>query len=235
MKNTFAALVVALALVKVASANPVPITGGIAFGGGAVLFTNLNSIAGTADVTALTETNDNATNDPTGLLPTAQVANKNGNEVGTGTFKNLGPVGPINSSVTFGTFPMSGEVTFPIYTTAGAPIGGDIWSFDIGSTVYTLANAGPVEVTVKTDNWVLTGNGIFTISGGTYAPTYGVWSIDLTWEGTTADVSDSSFAASDGSTGVLVPVPDGGTTALLVGLGLLGIGMYSRRSRLVRE
>jgi protein with PEP-CTERM/exosortase system signal len=235
MKNTIAALVVAFALVKVASANPVPITGGIAFGGGAVLFTNINSVAGTADVTALTETNDNSITDPSGTLPDAQVANKKGLEVGTGTFANLGSVTPIDASVVFGTFPMSAETTFPIYKDAGAPISGDVWSFDIGSTVYTLANAGPVEVTVKTNNWILTGNGIFTISGGTYAPTYGVWSIDLTWEGTTADVSDSSFAASDGSTGVLVPVPDGGTTALLVGLGLLGIGMYSRRSRLVRE
>jgi hypothetical protein len=85
------------------------------------------------------------------------------------------------------------------------------FTYDLTSSTVVLQNA---------DFLVITGTG--TVSGNGFDPTPGVW--NFTSQSPAAN-GVFSFSASNGSTGV----PDGGTTAALLGIGLVGIEFLRRK------
>lgn len=84
-----------------------------------------------------------------------------------------------------------------------------------GTTVQGGANVGGVLVT-----------GIGAIMGNGLSPEA------MTWEFATGDPSAGgvfSFQVADGTIGGSSAVPDGGTTAMLLGLGVLGLGLVKKQ------
>jgi hypothetical protein len=96
-----------------------------------------------------------------------------------------------------------------------------LWTFDVGSTVYSF-DATSVSSTWNPtlDSWEIGGSGIAMITG--FDDTVGTWNVNLSETGDSF-VFDSSAGA--------VGVPDGGSSAMLLGGGLLGLGVTSRRFR----
>jgi len=96
-----------------------------------------------------------------------------------------------------------------------------LWTFDIGSTVYSFdATTDSSAWNPSLDSWEIGGNGIAMITG--YAPTMGTWNVNLS-ETDSSFVFDSSAGASG------VSVPDGGSAITLLGAGLFGLGLFSRK------
>lgn len=95
-----------------------------------------------------------------------------------------------------------------------------IWSFVYNSDTYSF-ELNTMSVTQDTDGLKIIGSGTADITGGVYDPTPGVFR--LTTQSGSATVS---FSATTN-------VPDSGTTALLLGLGLLGLalGLTFRRAK----
>ena len=204
--TTVAALAAALALGGIAKADP--IVGGINFG----------SIPpfdqpGAALSQVTSDTYDLS-------LLNAYITGTNGS-----TFASV-PVPSSAASVdlSFATILLTG--TNPNFTSAAltSPTdnGGDLWQFTSGGTLYTFV---PTTFIVTVANqggfaWLITGTGVFTATG--YDDTPGTYSLDFSANG------DSTGFASTQEVGV----PDSGTTALLLGLGMLAMGAYAFRSKL---
>ena len=91
-----------------------------------------------------------------------------------------------------------------------------LWS--VGGFTYDLASCS--VVLQNADFLLISGTG--TISGNGFDVTSGTWS--FTAQSPSAN-GVFSFSASDGFNGV----PDGGTTASLLGIGLVGVGLLRRR------
>jgi hypothetical protein len=91
----------------------------------------------------------------------------------------------------------------------------NLWT--VGGFTFSLATSG-VTQTVDFINVLGTG----TISGNGYDPTPGFWYFST--QGATG-IPQISFSATTRA------IPDGGTTALLLGLGLTGIALIARRQR----
>jgi VPDSG-CTERM motif len=95
----------------------------------------------------------------------------------------------------------------------------DLWSvggftFDLTSSSIVFQGGSPAGVLV---------DGIGVISGN------GLTAEAVTWSFSTSDPSAGdvfSFQVADGTTGA---VPDGGTTAMLLGLGVLGLGLLKKQ------
>lgn len=94
-----------------------------------------------------------------------------------------------------------------------------LWSFGYGPLTYSF-DATTVSVTTTTNSIIAEGAGYAYITG--FDATPGTWII-------TSNGAGASFTFSASST-----VPDGGTTALLVGLGLVGMGLFVRRRQLAK-
>jgi hypothetical protein len=70
----------------------------------------------------------------------------------------------------------------------------------------------------------LTGMGWFTDAGGPWSMAAGTWNLQIGSDGSI------SFAAQSSTNSV----PDNNSTILLVGLGIVGLGLYASRKRLVK-
>lgn len=92
----------------------------------------------------------------------------------------------------------------------------DLWDFSFGGKDYSFT-ATSVNVSATTNTLTLSGEGVAHITG--LDDTHGNWVITSNTLG-----NNFSFSASTAA-------PDGGTTALLVGLGLAGMGFVSRRRK----
>jgi hypothetical protein len=115
-----------------------------------------------------------------------------------------------------------GAVTFTPSINYGTPVLpiAPLWSFatqDFGafSFVATTLNWSTVFGSVE-----LSGKGWFMDSGGEWDTTAGTWGLQIGADGSI------SFAAQ-------TAIPDSGSTILLVGLGIVGLGLYASRKRLV--
>jgi hypothetical protein len=114
---------------------------------------------------------------------------------------------------------LMGVAAFGSVGTTGAFAVNPFWTFtDVGGTglTYTFNLTTVTSNALVGNARVLYGSGIATISGGSYDPTPGVW--QLSTSGNQSSISFSSYAS----------VPDGGTTAALLGLAILGIGVVRR-------
>jgi hypothetical protein len=92
-----------------------------------------------------------------------------------------------------------------------------LWSFSVGAVNYWFDASGTITVT----HFVVGSTSFLNISGGGtayetgFTPTLGTWSITDTSVGT-----ETTFTF-----GADTAVPDSGATALLIGLGLAGVGV----------
>ena len=126
--------------------------------------------------------------------------------------------GTAGSSVTWNAFgwnPSTAPVS-PLWTFTS---GGRTYSFDLGN------------VTIKSqDNTFLNllGSGTLNItgSGPSYSPTSGSWSFTIS-NPTGGAKSNFAFTFANSQTAA---VPDGGASAMLLGLGVLGLGMVRRKT-----
>jgi hypothetical protein len=103
----------------------------------------------------------------------------------------------------------------------------NIWQFTDDGVLYSF-KASTISFTSPPTQpiWDFGGKGLFSIgnSDSGFTPTLGTWSISFSQNGIL------SFEATAGT-----GIPDGGTTALLVGLGLLAVGLYARKAKLAKS
>lgn len=163
----------------------------------------------------------------------------NGNSTSTLTFSNeeitgTSPAGTTFAPVTLGLNPTLSFAdillggTYPGFTSGGltSPTdnNGNLWSFTDDGDQYSFV-ASTFNVTPDASNpgaWIISGFGVFSATG--YDDTAGTYHVEFSVDG-----SVNGFAATS------TAVPDGGSTALLVGLGLVGLGVYAtRRAQLVK-
>lgn len=131
----------------------------------------------------------------------------------------------ISDSGSFDTVTPGTQVTFasPWFFNSGAV--SSLWSvggftFSLSSSHIVFQGGSPAGVLV---------DGTGTVSGN------GFDSTSMSWSFTTQDPSATgssssvfSFSAASGTTGSTA-VPDGGTTAMLLGLGILGLGLLKKQ------
>ena len=91
-----------------------------------------------------------------------------------------------------------------------------LWTVSVGAVQYTFDITTLTIVTQSSTLLDLEGQGIAAIIGSGYDPTAGSWTIQVTGSGT--NLSFQSTAA----------VPDSSSTAMLIGMGLLGVGLAAR-------
>jgi len=98
-----------------------------------------------------------------------------------------------------------------------------LWTFDIGSTVYSFDATSDTSFFNSTlDQWDIGGNGIAMVTG--YTPTDGTWNVNLSQSGASF-VFDSSEAA------LPVAVADGGSSLALLGGAFIVLGAFGRKCR----
>ncbi len=184
----------------VGAAQADPISGNITFIGGVEL--NTSSSATASEVLAWTGFGGNGS-------PYVESAD--------GSFAGIAP----GSSATFssGWFFNSGAVA-------------DLWSaggftFDLTSS-HIAYQGTTVEGGVPIGGVVV--EGIGAISGNGLSPEAMTWSFTLNDPGAAgANGLIFSFQAADGTVGSTPTVPDGGTTAMMLGLGVLGLGLIKKQ------
>jgi hypothetical protein len=113
-------------------------------------------------------------------------------------------------------------IDYQALTTAPLSAVTPVWSFTVGTETYSFDITGPVDVVYKSANSLdLAGMGIASITG--YESNAAAsWEINI---GTSGGKLTFGFSTS------AVRVPDRGTTALLIGIGLaaIGVGVLARR------
>ena len=131
----------------------------------------------------------------------------------------------ISDSGSFDTISPGTQVTFaaPWFFNSGAV--SSLWS--VGGFTFNLASSHIVFQGGSPAGVLVDGTG--TVSGN------GFDSTSMSWSFTTQDPSASgssssifSFSAASGAAGSTA-VPDGGTTAMLLGLGILGLGLLKKQ------
>lgn len=136
------------------------------------------------------------------------------------------PGGTLSPVVTFGT-PITGIPSTP-------SLSGPLWSFTSGAWTYSF-DVSTISVTLQNANFLdLQGSGIayITGAGSPYTATVGDWTLDLT-----SANGNRAVSFSFGANTAIPAVPDSGMTALLIGLGMggIGLGMIARRRSLTRS
>ena len=119
---------------------------------------------------------------------------------------------PLFSFVTFNGFQFN-----PTYATESVR---PLWTFNIGSTDYSFDATSVISSYNATlRQWDIGGAGVAMITG--FDATPGEWNVNLSQTG-----ASFVFDASEAST---VPVPDGGSSLLLLGSSMLSLGALGRK------
>ena len=189
----------AVALALVPGAQAVPITGTINFSGGTVTLNNPTS-GGIG-------TGVGQVNTITAFGGTTVVNNDVGTTP-TGSFTGTG-----GSAVTF----VSTGFTFAP-ALSPAPVS-PLWTFTSGGLTYQFTLSAITGSNIGAGGALnLAGTGIFHISGGSFTDTAGTFALTTVGTGPIT----LGFVAGDAS------VPDAGTTAILLGLGLTALAVFAR-------
>jgi hypothetical protein len=125
-------------------------------------------------------------------------------------------------AATFSTFTFVPETPF---TTVDP-----LWTVKSGGLIYTFVATSETTLIRGLDFLDIGGEGYASITTSTgheyhgYAPTLGLWSITDTKTG----ISSITFSSASKSLSILVP--DGGLTASLLGMGLIGCALVARKA-----
>lgn len=129
----------------------------------------------------------------------------------SGTF-----TGTAGSSVTYNPF---------VFNPAGVPVN-PLWTFTSGGNTYTFNLDTLAIVTQNNMDLILSGFGTLMATG--YADTPGNWRFTVNdSSGGHTGSFDFAFSSTDHA------LPDGGATAMLLGLGLTGLAMLARMRKIV--
>ena len=165
-------------------------------------------INGTVNFDGVATTNTGKLSDATAFTSISDVSVVAGN---TGTYASV----PVGTPATYTPFSFSAASVTPL------------WTFTYGGNVYSF-DATSIHIVDQTAAFLnLNGNGFATINGVDMTP--GTWSI------TDTHVGGGVVFTFGGSSAVMPATPDGGLTAVLLGLGLVAICLTagSRRAAIV--
>jgi VPDSG-CTERM motif len=191
------AAIAMVACFGIVASQAIPINGSISFTGGATL----NDALGSA----------------TGFTAFDNVAVLGGFETGDYTALNGG--GNFGGTLVFNTFNFGSNILDPNPVT--------LWTVTAGGVTYSFS-AASVSIVSQDSNFLnLSGTGTASISGGTYDPTAGTWSITGTAQGekTLTFSASTIVAGSSGGGGV----PDGGTTVLMLGAAFSTLALLKKK------
>lgn len=183
------------------TAAAAPIEGSIGFGGGYNAFTGPNSTG--SQTNNLNNALSIQTDDST--IDSASA---------TGDFASVSDSTPVDS---FGDFNTDGS-DLPIEP---------IWQVTSGGVTYSMDLTALAVKFQDSNSLVFEGDGIMEISGGGFDPTLGEFDASFNTTGSSPNVS-LTFSSTSASTPEPVNVP---TTLGLLGAGLIGLGVLSRRRR----
>jgi hypothetical protein len=113
-------------------------------------------------------------------------------------------------------------IDFAVLATAPLSSVEPVWQFKVGTITYSFEITGPVDILQQNAHHIdLGGTGIASITGDA-SNAAASWELNI---GTTGGKTTFGFSTS------VVRVPDRGTTALLIGIGLaaVGVGVIARR------
>jgi hypothetical protein len=106
-----------------------------------------------------------------------------------------------------------------------------LWSFTSGGRTYSFDLSALSVVTHDANFLDIAGNGTLKISdvvsGTNYEDTFGLWSFQVTSASGSSGTAKFIFQSSNAT-------PDGGTTALLIGVGLVAMSVVAHRRRLTK-
>jgi hypothetical protein len=106
-----------------------------------------------------------------------------------------------------------------------------LWSFTDADNGWTYSFALDNNVVATQTNYglLLLGNGTLDIvgAGDPYTATAGTWSFTITHD---TGAASPNFEFAFGNSQTAAGVPDGGATAILLGVGLLGLGALRRKA-----
>jgi hypothetical protein len=104
-------------------------------------------------------------------------------------------------------------------------VGRNLWSVTVGTSTFTFLVVSETQTTTLANRIGLEGLGILS-DGNPLDDTIGDWVLDFTRTGSLGNLKFGwhSTTSSEG-----VSVPDGGATAMLLGVGLLGFGAIRRK------
>ncbi len=104
-----------------------------------------------------------------------------------------------------------------VVSTVGPLAVSPFWTFIDGGTTYSFELTSVTMNMLSGSQRVVEGQGIASISGGSYTPTFGTW--QLSTSGSSSRISFSSATS----------VPDGGSTVALLGMTVVGLGVLRRK------
>jgi hypothetical protein len=143
----------------------------------------------------------------------------------------------LTGSGTFASIPFLTTATFSGVADAGTfanlpsgsltETGSDLWSVTSGGDIYSFTATSIFGTSPQSNNWEFTGSGYFAVTdlalNPIAGPSLGTFSLNFSQSGTSLTFQTTAA------------VPDSGSSALLVGLGIVGLGVYAaRRGKLVR-
>ncbi|HEY1788557.1 MAG TPA: VPDSG-CTERM sorting domain-containing protein [Verrucomicrobiae bacterium] len=103
-----------------------------------------------------------------------------------------------------------------------------LWSFSLFGTTYSFDLTSLLSAEVNANSVDLSGTGTALISG--YSPTAATWSLEGSGANEEFEIDFSATGTGSGSgTGSGQNVPDGGTTAAMLGLALGACGLFARK------
>ena len=122
------------------------------------------------------------------------------------------------------------DFTSPWFFNSGAVSG--LWS--VGGFTFDLTSSHIVYQAVNVEGGVGIGaatvEGIGAVSGNGESPEAMTWSFSINDPGAEGEAGlIFSFQVADGTIGAPPAVPDGGTTAMMLGLGVLGLGLIKKQ------
>lgn len=138
---------------------------------------------------------------------------------GSPSVNNNSGVAPTGSFAGTGNTPVTFVATGFQFSPSMNPSPVALWSFVFGGSTYAFSLTSVVSSVGVGPTLNLAGNGILSISGGTYAATPGTWTFSTTGTGP----ATYGFVAGNTS------VPDGGTTVMLLGAALSGLCLFRKK------
>lgn len=136
---------------------------------------------------------------------------------GTGDYSLTG-----GALATFNAISYTGTGTGATLTTPVDPL----WTLTVSGITYSFDLTSLLNADVNPNSVYLSGMGTAYITG--YAATEATWSLEGTGANEQFEIDFSTTSTTSGSSGGST-VPDGGTTAMMLGLGLGACGLFGRK------
>jgi hypothetical protein len=148
------------------------------------------------------------------------VSNGSGSDLTTATSMSVSSIDSVSGTGDLAGATAPYSFLSPIGVNGGPSIvGSQLWSVTVGGSTFTMTVNTEAQVLTSAATIVLQGTGTMSDGVGPLDDTTGTWQVSFgasgdsfTWQGTTASA------------------PDGGATAILLGVGISGLAMIRRKN-----